>query len=1050
MNRIASTFYIVMVLALSLCPFQGGAQSQTVSKVTGTVTDALGATPLAGVQVSVYGKPGVSAETGTDGTYSIEADLAKGALQFSFAGYKTRLEYLHGRQVLDVAMFGESDRRANNSALWIGGGKVPTQMLPYAHVSLSKEDLTGKGYLTLSDALRGQVTGLAGNALSGMPGAGSDMNIRGVSSINANNRPLVVINGMIYENRLSEKGSMGGAVMDPLSRIKLENVEQVTVIKDGGSALYGSLGANGVILVETTRASGTATTVDVEANFGVHFKPETMPVLNRKEFQNLALEQMAGQGLTHAQIRESYPFMVGQAEGSEYYRYAHNTEWQDYLYRDGFEQSYSTQVQGGDAVATYTGTAGYTSSEGVVRDTEFERFDFGLNADMNLLRNLKLHPSVVFSRTTGNLMTESTSAASNPMLASMAKSPMMTAFGFSDLGVPLPHYDEVGAFGVSNPQSLLDNSVGELEGYRALAGVDGSFQVRPGIEVYFNGGIDLLKNKENAFVPKTGSVKQLDGLAENLITHFESEYFSTYYGAGLNLFRTFRNAHSVSARVGLRGKTNELREIFVQDGNSASDVFVQIGAGDGTLREVSPTGGNWNTLSLTAMADYAYLDKYILSGSVTVDGNSRFDKDYRYGTFYSVAGAWRLSAEPLFSGIRALDDLKLRASYGLSGNDDIGNLNAQYYYQSVSYYAVGGLVRAGIPNPNLKWEESSQWNIGMDLSLYNETLKLTVDYFDIKTQDLLHFEMLPKFYGAEPYISNNGALSNKGLEIGLRARLVSSKDFELGVNAVYSRYRNEVTELPAAETQSGLSTISVLGGESLIAAGRPLNTFYGYKTRGIFSTEAEASKAGKEGSSNLMDEFGNPFRAGDVHFVDQNGDGVIDQQDRTVIGDANPDFTGSFGFDARYRRFSFNILFDYAYGGDVYNYVRRQLETMSDYSNQSTAVLNRWRFDGDRTDMPKASYGDVMGNARFSDRWIEDGSYLRLRHVSLSYAAKTPKSKIIRDFRVHVTGRNLLTLTDYLGQSPDVSYGSRLGGMGVDAGRFPIPASLMVGLKVGI
>ncbi|BDD09919.1 SusC/RagA family TonB-linked outer membrane protein [Fulvitalea axinellae] len=1043
--------YRNLCLSVLLCLVTGFAFGQSNVTVTGTVLDARDGAPLAGVQVSVYGVAGASAETDSEGLFSVEADPSKNALQLTFADFETRLVYLNGRTSVSVGMRPEGFVGQSAPVEWVGGRR-PGNDLPYAGTVIRKKELSNSGYVSLSQALAGLVPGLSGSQASGTPGVATTLNIRGVSSLNTNTQPLVVIDGVILENRLGELGAMGGPSLDPLTFLKVDNIESVTVIKDGGVALYGTLGANGVILVETQKSKATETRVDVESRFGVSFAPEKMPVMDAKQFQNYTMEQLTDQGWSYDRILSLYPFLVDKAEGSEYYRYANDTDWQDKVFQEGFNQSYSAFVQGGDAIANYAATAGYTQAEGIVKNSDFERFDFGMNADMNILKGLVVRPNVLFSRTSSRYLDESASRIANPLLASMSKSPMMKTFKSSDEGYPLPHYDGVGAFGVSNPQALIDNTLGEVESYRTVAGVDGNWVLMPGLDVYFNGGIDLLKYADDGFIPSQGVVPQQGGNAENSLLHLERSYFSTYFGGGFNFSKTFRGVHNLNARVGVRSKQNDFKSSFALDANSASDVFRKVGSGDKSLRSIQPGGGVWNTMTFESALNYVYLNKYILSGSLALDGNSRFDPDFRFGTFYSVAGAWRLSAEPFLAGIKNLDDLKIRASYGVSGNDDIGNMNSLYYYSSISYLNIGGLVRGGVPNSNLKWEETTTLNVGLDLSLISERFRLTLDYFESETDDLLGYQLLPTYYGLDTYASNSGSLKNSGFEIGFDAKMLETKRYDFSVGLVLSKYTNEMLSLPEGtesasnENGAGVNSVvtKVLGAESIMRVGEPINSFFGYETAGVFATAEEAKSAG------LINEHKRPFGAGDMRFVDQDKNGIIDERDRVILGDPNPDFTGSFSLRGRYGRLSANVLFDFSYGGEIYNQTRRGLESMSDFGNQSTAVLKRWRADGDQTDIPRATLNDPMGNARFSDRWIEDGSFLRLRNITLNYALPLPKNKLVRGVDVHLTGQNLFTFSEYLGFTPDVTQGNVANRMGIDAGRFPLPRTVMAGLKIGI
>ncbi|WP_338391997.1 SusC/RagA family TonB-linked outer membrane protein [Fulvitalea axinellae] len=1037
-----------------LLVFAGTFSAWAQVAVTGRVLATQGREPIGGVQVSVYGVAGKSAQTDSLGVFSIDMDNMAGALEFKYAGFKTRLVYLSGRTDVTVLLDDELMDSDADQAVWKGPFFAPEDN-PYGVTVLRSSDLAGKGHLFLSDALNGLVPGLYSSTRSGFLGFGSTMNIRGTGSMSASTRPVVVIDGVIVENRFGDYSASGGPDFDPLSIVKVGNVESVTVIKDGATSLYGAMGANGVILVRTTRAKASETMVDIESNFGVLFAPKEMPVLDANGHKNLLLEQMQGRGFDYEYLKEYHPFMVGEAEGEEHYRYSSDTDWQDWLYQRGFAQNYSASVRGGDELTNYAATAGYTSVDGFIKNTNYDRFDFGLNSEMSLLRRLTVRPKVMFSRTTSDMRDQSGSEASNPLLASLYKSPMMYPYEISEDGYPLPRFEDVGLFGVSNPKALVEVGTGSSETFRTLAGVDGNLEILSNLGMYFNVGIDLLKFSEDAFVPDVGVAPQLGGSVNNVLKHMERTYYSSYAGLGFDFAQNFGTKHRLAARAGICVKQNDFSESYVVDGNSASDVFTKVGTGSGLHRYLTPTGGLWNAMTLEASANYSYLNKYILAGNVAMEGNSRFDKDYRYGFFYSVGGAWRVSAEPFMATVRGLDELKLRASYGVSGNDDIGNTGALYFYESVPYHNVTAVVRGGVPNPNLRWEETSQYNVGVDMAFAHNFVNLSVDYYDAEITDLLGYRLLPTYYGDQALLSNGGSLKTTGFDVSVNVRAIETKRFGLGFTAILSKYKTEMLSLPSTlgdmpSGENGVADemlIPIEGGERIARVSSPANLFYGYKTAGVYSTSEAA------GADGYVNEAGIPFGAGDVRFVNlDNTDGnkVIDENDKTVIGDPNPDFMGSFTTRLRYGRLNASVMLDFSYGNDIYNHLRRNLESMDTYRNQSTAVESRWRREGNVTDMPKAVYGDSMQNNRFSDRWIEDGSFLRVRNVSLNYSVPLKNLKFVRSLDIHVTGNNLLTFTKYLGFSPDVSAGDGAVGIGADYGRFPVTRSFMAGFKLGI
>ncbi len=436
-----------------------------------------------------------------------------------------------------------------------------------------------------------------------------------------------------------------------------------------------------------------------------------------------------------------------------------------------------------------------------------------------------------------------------------------------------------------------------------------------------------------------------------------------------------------------------------------------------------------------------------MTTNYAVDGSSRFgdkvDGSNQYALMSSLSGAWMVSSEGFMKNLQAIDYFKLRASYGYSGNEDIGNFTAQKYYISQNLIGMQGLVRGNIGNPNLQWETVKKFNIGADLGVFNERLNASIDLFSNKTRNMIIYESVPNVSGFDYLVNNSGSMRTYGAELSLNSRVIKTTDFtfDLGVNL--SRYKNEIQGLPGGDILTQFA-----GATYLTSVGRDANLFYGLKTDGVFSTTAEAMAAGL--NRRLVNGELVPFAAGDVRYVDTNDDHVIDNNDRMVIGNPNPDLTGSVSTNFAYKRFSLQALFNFSVGNDIYNGLRYNLEKMSGYENQSTAVSYRWVAEGQQTNMPKAVWGDPMGNSEFSSRWIEDGSYLRLKTVVLGYDFKVNDMNYIKYIKLYASADNLLTFTKYLGYDPEFSATSSIFGQGTDIGLAPQFRTIQLGLRLGL
>ncbi|MFW5878034.1 MAG: SusC/RagA family TonB-linked outer membrane protein, partial [bacterium] len=455
-----------------------------------------------------------------------------------------------------------------------------------------------------------------------------------------------------------------------------------------------------------------------------------------------------------------------------------------------------------------------------------------------------------------------------------------------------------------------------------------------------------------------------------------------------------------------------------------------------------------------AQVNYSFDNRYFLSGSVSMDGSSRFGTETvgginflgeSWGLFPSLNAGWLISSEEFMSGVdNSINLLKLRGGVSITGNDELPPLAAYSYFLSKHYSdRANGLVLGNIGSKEIQWETTTKLNAGLDASFFNERLSVSADVYENRTTDLLVMRDLPEHIGSGSYWKNEGELKNRGYEISGNIRVLNLKDVSWEISNSTGYYDNEIVSLP-----NGSFTTDIYGGgEVLTAEGLPAGVFYGYKTKGIFNTSAEAEQA----DLRIVDEKGGSsyFRAGDVYFDDKDNNGIINEKDKQVIGDPNPLFYGNFSTSIGVKDFTLDAYFSYSYGNDVYNYLRSELESGSAFENQTKAMLNRWRGGGQETEIPIAVYGDPMENSRFSDKWIEDGSYVKLKTLKLSYDLSV-NTKFLESVKIWASANNLWTLTDYLGRDPEVSSGSSVLYQGIDYGLTPATRSVFLGVKMNL
>lgn len=1014
--------------------------------VTGTVRDAVTKQPLPGININV--KDIASAITEDDGSYSIRVPSKNLILVIDETDYARRDISIRGRNVIDIDLYEKRYKGAQKNTVTPIGEVSSTEVAN--SWSVVSEDNILSTAVTPEVLMQGYASGVNTIFRSGMPGSGANIYLHGFNTIHGGSMPLFVVDGMPYENTSYATSLIGNYQANPLASLDIKDIESITIMKDGTS-IYGVKGANGVVLINTIKSKVPETRISAHIHAGVNFEPDTYPVLNAAQHKNLLSDMLQSQGATPTQIG-NYPFFNntipvekpwGYEGNMDYYRYNHDTDWQKQIYDGKFNQNYFINVTGGDDIALYMLSLGYLDQKGTIKDTHFQRFNTRFNAEINLSSTVKFFANMSFVYGNKRLANEGSDYTKNPILSSLLKTPMMTYNYYNETGYPSPNYEDADIFGNSNPHVLVNNLSLENINYRFFGSFKLNWQINSKLNLAGLVGVNYNKEREKIFYPSVGINfnSQKNTTITNEAQHRVDRLFSIYADAYLNYATRIGSEQNLNVRVGLRSQTNKAEDDYGKSYNSSSDDFKSIQHGLPLLRQVGGSLGAWNWMSVYASADYNLKNKYLFNLSMSGDASSRYGQDAAAMFVYpSIAGAWLLSGEEFMKEASIFDLLKLRVSYGLSGNDDIGNYNGLQYYVPQSLLGSYGLIRGNLVNLKLKPEQLERINAGVDVSILNERLNFSVDVYQNTVRDMILQTQPSRLTGFSSYIDNAGSMKNTGVDFSLNTRIVNS-DFKWDLGVTLSHYKNEVLDLAGEDLHT-----EVLGATILTQKGKPLGQFYGYKTNGVFSTQAEAETAGLNMMHGLVKV---PFSAGDIRFVNQNGDDLIDENDMVVIGDPNPDIFGSISNQFRYKRWSLNVLMTYSLGNDLYNYTRSQLENLSTYNNQAQTVLNRWRHEGNVTDIPKISYGDPMGNARFSDRWIEDGSYLRLKSATLSYELDL-KWKLIQSCTIFANGENLLLLTKYKGSDPEFSYGQNPLYYGIDACSVGQPRTVSVGIKLSL
>ncbi|XMO85331.1 SusC/RagA family TonB-linked outer membrane protein [Algibacter sp. AS12] len=1041
MMKIKNTYSMFFILFFGIT-FALQGQEKSNNTVTGTVVNATNDKPLPGVNIRVGSFSSVT--TDENGAFTIKVPDSRATLVISNPELQVKEVALKGRSNVEI--------RINNKDFISYYQTIHLPLRDQSNTSVVKAVSVRAGDISspkesIANMLSGnEVSGMRSIMRSGVPGIGANNFIRGYNTLNSSTQPLIIIDGMMIEtNTFSNNSIIKGYNYDPLSDINPKDIANITVIKDAAS-IYGSRAANGVILIETNKTNDISTKIDFYVQGGLNIAPNNIRMMNANQFKTYLSNQLNSSTMGNTAANNAIanlPYFNENPSFQDYEKYHNNTNWQDEVFGNDYVNEYYLRVTGGDEIAKYGLSIGYSTNNGVLANSTFSRFTTRFNAETSITERLSLTTNLSVSYTDRNLFDDGL-VSSSPIFSALNKSPFLAPFTENADGVITDIYEDVdNVGGFSNPKAITDIATFAAKDYNLYGQFNFGYKISDKLTLKSLTGANYIKNRQNVFLPDLGLSNEDNEYGDSFYRTSKvsiESLFSVYNDTRLNYKFNVDHVHDFSMNLGIRYNQNSYENSYSISGNSADDQFTSLNSGDGETYVTSGSIGNWKYASLYANTDYAFLSKYFFSYNIAFDSSSRFGDDNSVGVFPSLGAGWLISSENFMVDSKVFDKVKLRASYGLTGNDGIGNYNAESYFVSTRFLEGTGLVNGNIAQSNIRWEETTKANLGLDLGLFNERLSLNFDYFNNVTDGLLNQTSINQVYGSEGFLSNDGKLKNNGFELGINARLINTDKFSWDIGGNISQYKNQIISLPGDQQ---IYDIAGVNATIINKEGSALGLFYGYKTDGIYNNASEAANAGL--SWNDFAGFEQPFVAGDVRFVNTNdSDNVINEDDRVVIGNPNPDFTGMVYNTFTYNKISLSALFSFSQGNDVYNAQRWQTESMSGLANQSQAVANRWTVANQNTTIPRAVYGDAMGNSRFSDRWIEDGSYIRLKTLSISY---TPE---VFNTTFYITANNLFTITDYLGYDPEVSSSQTSFLQGIDAGLTPQYTSVLIGVRIGI
>lgn len=960
-------------------------------KITGTVVDSSNE-PIIGATVTVSDDTNVKAVTNVDGRFTINA--APGSnLHITYIGYKTvDVKAADGMRIVM-----EEESNMLKEVVAIGYGSVQRKDVTTAVSSVSTKDLDTRPIVSAVQGMQGKAAGVTISQANGQPGATPTIRVRGTTSLNGSNDPLYVVDGV---------------PMTDIDYLSADDIVGMQILKDASSAaIYGSRAANGVVIITTKQGKAGEARISLNAHYALNVVRDNQDPLNAAQYKEL-MDEIG---------------LVKLPDGL-----TDKTDWKDEVYRTGNVQDYQLSVTNGNDKLRYFISGGYTGENGVIKKSSYERYNIRASVENDIRKWLRVNASVAYSDYSykGTGIISGTGSNRGGVVTSIVNTP--TYAPVWDPDNPGQYYNNFYGVNITSPAENIARTENNKSSYnRLIATGKATIKFMEGLNLTSSLSFDRLQGIETEFLDPIKTTNGRDNYGKG---HDGRSISSVWvFDNVLNWKKDF-GLHGLDVMAGSSWTASKYSNNYIDGSNYADGLFQTLNAAN----KISWTGtgssaSEWAILSYFARLQYNWNDRYLFTANIRADGSSKLAPGHRWGYFPSFSGAWRISSEPFMKDIEWINDLKLRGGWGQTGNQSgLGDYSylASYSINRVQWFgegfdtnAVPTRTQSTLSNPELTWETTSQTDIGLDLTMFNNRLMLYIDWYYKKTSDMLMTITLPA--GSAPARTlnyNGGTMVNKGWEITLKSVNMKGKfswdtDFNISFN------KNKLESLRLTQVYySAMTTDYVNDYVVRNVPGRPLGSFYGYVAEGV-----------------------DP-ETGDMIYKDVNKDGVISASDRTYIGDPNPDFTFGLTNNFSWKGFNLNILLQGSVGNDIYNVSRMETEGMYDGKNQSTKVLDRWRVPGQITNVPKAGW-----NIKNSSYFVEDGSYLRVKSVSLSYdVPRKIISKLgINRLQPYFTASNLLTWTSYSGMDPEVNqYGNNGAVQGIDWGTYPLNRSFVFGLKL--
>lgn len=1020
-----------------------------VVTINGRVTDEQG-NGLPNVTITIKGT-NTGTITNPNGQYTVRVPDEKSVLVFSMIGYASVEMVAGSANPLNVVL--KDEARSLNNVVVVGYGTQKKRNVTAAISSVPMAEMRDMPLSNVATGMQGKIPGVIVQQTGGAPGATPAIKVRGFGSISAGTNPLIVVDGNIVPASV-------------FSNLSSSDIQSIDVLKDASStAIYGSKGSNGVLIVTTKRGKAGATKFTADVYTGFQDVSKKIDVLNSQQFAEFSKEASNNAYLDNvpgASINDP-----NSARPSSYLRYRYprgdlfdwfnfddpqklaampTYNYQDMIFRKGMINNYQVTASGGSDKAQYLITGGYLKQDGIIDRSTLDRYSIRANVDLNVTDRFKLGANInPVYKIQQNVNSDGHWADNGIINAALSAVPMTPVWNAdhsaytSQTALAAPY----GWPGITNPVANITENPNETISTNLLTNVYASYQLLKDLSYRATGNFNVGGGRRNTYKTSRLPLNQILPPTQATGEAYSDLTTSWLFNQTLNYNKNF-GVHHLDLLLGMEAYKYQFQSSQANGTSFANDVVPTLNAAGLPSAVTSFKTANSST-SYFGRATYNYKEKYIANVSLRADGSSIFGSQNRWGVFPAGSVGWVLSEEPFMKNIPVVSNAKLRVSYGLAGNNQfssdypyLATLQADNY--SFNNTLVNGLAAATLGNPELGWEKSKQFDAGIDIGLFQERISIGVDYYQRKTHDLLLAVNVPTITGFSTAVKNIGAIENKGWEFSLATRNLIGA-FTWTTNAALSFNRNTVLAL--GPTGDPIRSNSGVNETNITLIGKPIGNIYGYKQIGIFQNQAEIDKFPHDVTS----------RPGDVKFEDVNKDGKITADDRTVIGNSQPDFIYGLTNTFRYKNFDLMVAIQGQQGGQILNLSRRFFENVEGSANQLTTVLNRWHSEAEPGNgiIPRANQRTTGNNNAISDRWVEDASYLRIQNISLGY--QLPEKVLhhvrLQQARIYLSAQNLYTFTNYLNYNPEVSNYEGALTSGVDYGRYPLARTFVVGVNIG-